>query len=125
MTASQALAFDHLTEPVGLVYFSIPFGAPTKQEATPWLGFRFDYGFRPGFDDSNARAPYSLADWRLNLDGQTSLRFNGVDVGQLPRLLYAAEDKGPFAWGDAGTFAANVMVVGMAYVVYVVIQFPH
>ncbi len=124
MTASQALAFDHLTEPVGLVYFSIPFGAPTKQEATPWLGFRFDYGFRPAFDDSNARAPYSLADWRLNLDGQTSLRFNGVVVGQLPRSLYAAGDEGPSAL-DPGTAAVIVMAGGLAYVVFIAAQFNH
>ncbi len=115
MTASQALAFDHLTGPVGQVYFSIPFGAPTKQEAMPRLGFRFDYGPRPAFDDTGTRVPYSLVDLRLNLDGQTSLRLNGVDVGQLPRPLYAAEGEGLTAGGVVLITLAVVVLGGVLF----------
>ena len=114
MTASQALAFDHLTAPVGQVYFSIPFGAPTKQEATPRLGFRVDYGYGSTLDDVRARAPYSPVDWRLNLDGQTSLRLNGVDVGQLPRPLYIAEDGGKRTWEFA-----LLLIIGFASIAYI------
>ena len=92
MTASPALAFDHSTGPVGQVYFSIPFGAPTLEQAMPRLGFRFDHGQRQAFDDADGRIPYSLADWSLNLNGQSSLRLNGVDVGRLSRPLSAADD---------------------------------
>jgi len=94
ITASPALAFDHSTGPVGQVYFSIPFGAPTLEQAMPRLGFRFDHGYRQAFDDADVRIPYSLADWSLNLDGQTSLRLNGVDAGRLSRTLSAAENGG-------------------------------
>ena len=94
MTFSQAAAFEHSIEPVAQVYLSIPFGAPTKQEATPRLGFRVDYGYGSTFDDANARVPYSALDWRLNFDGQTSLFLNGADVGELSRRLNAAEDEG-------------------------------
>ena len=108
MTFSQAAAFEHSIEPVAQVYLSIPFGAPTKQEATPRLGFRVDYGYGSTFDDANARVPYSALDWRLNFDGQTSLFLNGADVGELSRRLNAAEDEGLSAvqWGAIAVGAA-------------------
>ncbi len=55
MTISQALAFENSPGPVGQVYFSIPFGASTKQEAMPRLDFRFDHGSRPAFGDASTR----------------------------------------------------------------------
>ena len=109
MTASPALAFDHSTGPVGQVYFSIPFGAPTLEQAMPRLGFRFDHGYRQAFDDADVRIPYSLADWSLNLDGQTSLRLNGVDAGRLSRTLSAADDDG---WPSLEDMTPELVALG-------------
>ncbi len=90
---SHSWAFDPSHEVVGQMYLSIPFGAATKQEAAPRLGFRVAYGDGPSFADRNARVPYNLLDWRSNFDGQTTLLLNGVDVVQLSHSLHAAEDE--------------------------------
>lgn len=90
---SHAWAFDPSPEVVGQIYLSIPFGAATKQDVTPRLGFRVVYDDGPSFADRHARAPYNLLDWRSNFDGQTTLLLNGVDVVQLSQSLHAAEDE--------------------------------
>ncbi len=104
--SSNAWAFDLSPEVVGQIYFSIPFGAATKQEATPRLGFRVGFGEALTFADHQARATYGVLDWRANLEGQTTLLINGVDAAQLSRALYAAEDEGQ----TDGVSAAGVMI---------------
>jgi hypothetical protein len=57
---SNAWAFDPSHEVVGQIYFSIPFGAATKQQATPRLGFRVGFGEASTFADRSARAPFGV-----------------------------------------------------------------
>ena len=118
---SNAWAFDRSHEVVGQMYFSIPFGAATKQQATPRLGFRVGFGEASTFADRNARAPYGVLEWQASLSGQTTLLINGVDVVELSRALYAAEDEGQTD-GDVSTavwIGLGVVVVGgLGYFVY-------
>ncbi len=112
--SSHAWAFHPSPEVVGQIYFSIPFGGATKQEATPRLGFRVAYGEEPSFADRNARVPYSLLDWRSNLDGRTTLLLNGVDVVQLSRSLNAGEGEGQTDEGvpTAVWIGLGIVVIG-------------
>ena len=120
IVSSNAWAFDPYPEFVGQMYFSIPIGAATKQEATPRLGFRVGYSDGLIFDDRNARMSYSVVDWQSNLNGRTTLLINGVDVAQLSRVLYAAEDEGQ----TDGEVALIVLGIGAAIgvLVYVAVQ---
>ncbi len=111
--SSNAWAFDPSPEVVGQIYFSIPFGASTKQEATPRLGFRLGYGEELTFADHQARARYAVLDWQANLKGQTTLLINGVDTAQLSRALYAAEDEGQTD-GEIGPVLA--VVLGIVFI---------
>ncbi len=118
---SNAWAFDPSHEVVGQIYFSIPFGAATKQQATPRLGFRVGFGEASTFADRSERAPYGVLEWQASLDGQTALLINGIDIAELSRALYAAEDGGqtdgevPTAvWIGLGI----VVVGGLGYLVY-------
>ena len=111
--SSSAWAFDPSHEVVGQMYFSIPFGAAMKQEATPRLGLRVTYGEAPTFADRSARAPYSVFDLRSNLYGQTTLLLNGADVSQLSRSLYATEDDGNT---DPAEVALKIVVFTAFYV---------
>ena len=111
---SNAGAFDPSHEVVGQMYFSIPFGAATKQEAIPRLGFRVGFGEALTFADHNTRVPYSVLDWRANLNGQTTLLINGVDVARLSRALYAADDEEQTD-GEVGTavwIGLGIVVIG-------------
>ena len=115
--SNQAWAFDHSPEAVGQIYFSIPFGAASKQEATPHLGFRVTYGDGLTFPDREEPGAYRDLDIRLNLDGQTDLRVNGVNVSQLSFSLYAAEDDGlthRSLWTGVGIAAVVGVVVLVA-----------
>lgn len=123
---SNAWAFDRSHEVVGQMYFSIPFGAATKQQATPRLGFRVGFGEASTFADRNAadrsaRAPYGVLEWQASLDGRTALLINGIDVAELSRALYAAEDGGQTD-GDVSTAVwiglGIVVVGGLGYLVY-------
>ena len=89
--SNHAWAFDHSPEAVGQVYFSIPFGAPTKQEATAHMGFRVAYGDELTFADHNDKVTFTELDWRSNLDGHAALLLNGVEVVPLSRSFSAAE----------------------------------
>ena len=82
----NAWAFDRSHEVVGQMYFSIPFGAATKQQATPRLGFRVGFGEAAAFADRSARAPYGVLEWQASLNGQTTLLINGIDE-PLAKLL--------------------------------------
>lgn len=117
--SSNAWAFDPSPEVVGQIYFSIPFGAATKQEGTPRLGFRVGYGEELTFADHQARAQYGVLDWQANLNGQATLLINGVDTAQLSRVLYAAEDEGQTdgvsAAGAMIFIGLGVLVGGVAY----------
>ncbi len=110
--SSNAWAFDPSPEVVGQIYFSIPFGAATKQEPTPRLGFRVGYGEGLTFADRNTRMPYSMLDLRSDLNGQTTLLINDVDIAQLSRALYAAEDEGQTDMAGVVGTAGVVLIVG-------------
>ena len=120
---NHSWAFDPSHEVVGQMYLSIPFGAATKQEATPRLGFRVAYGDGPTFADRNARVPYNLLDWRSNFDGQTTLLINGVDVVQLSRSLHAAEDEEVTDSGKVVLIALGVAAIGG--LVYLAVRTKH
>ncbi len=120
---SHSWAFDPSHELVGQIYLSIPFGAATKQEATPRLGFRVVYGDGPTFADRNARVPYNLLDWRSNFDGQTTLLLNGVDVVQLSQSLHAAEDGELTSDGKVVLIVLGVAAVGG--LVYLAVRAKH
>ncbi len=126
---SHAWAFDPSPEVVGQMYLSIPFGAATKQEATPRLGFRVVYDDGPTFADRNARVPYNLLDWRSNLDGQTTLLLNGIDVVQLSRALHAAEDEEVTDVGKKVLLVLGVAAIGvvglLAYQLHCLKQGPN
>ena len=74
--SSNAWAFHPSPEVVGQIYFSIPFGAATKQEETPRLGFQVGYGEGLTSANRNARTPYGVLDFRGNVNGQTTLLLN-------------------------------------------------
>lgn len=123
--AGDALAFDDSDKASVQVYFAIPLGAPSKQEATPWLGFRVD---RDGMftnddrfvdDGATLTSLPAVLDLRFDLGGQTSLQLNGVDLEQRIQALYAAEGEGglpayviPLAF--AGAIAITVIAVTVA-----------
>ena len=113
--SNHAWAFDNSPEAVGQIYFSIPFGAAPRQEATPHLGFRVAYGERLTFPDRDESATYRDLDLRWNLDGQTDLLINGVDVAEFYPSLSAAGDEGQQKtwpiWVGLGVAAAVVVTV--------------
>ena len=118
MATSQALAFENGPNPVGKIYFSVPFGGPARAQMMPRVGFRIDRSHGPSFTHPGVGTPASLLDWRLDFNGQTNLRLNGVDIGKLQRALHAADGGG---W-DAGDWAALglgiVLAGGLAFTVF-------
>ena len=120
LTAGRAYAFDNPVDFVGKFYFSIPFGAPTKREAMPHFGFGvgYDFGHENELipDRFHAPPPINLFDWRYDLDGQTSIWLNGVDVAQISDKFNAAED-------DAETQTALIVLGVVAVAVVGVIVY--
>jgi hypothetical protein len=115
--SNHAWAFDQSPETIGQIYFSIPFGAAPRQEATPHLGFRVAYGDRLTFPDRDEPGTYRDLDMRWNLDGQTVLLINGVDVAEFYPSLYAAEDEGLTGQQVALGVAIVVVAVGGAILI--------
>jgi hypothetical protein len=120
--SNYAWAFDHSPEAVGQIYFSIPFGAAPNQDATPHLGFRVAYGDGLTFPDRDEPGTYRDLSFRLNLDRQTDLLVNGVDVAEFYPTLSVAEDEGrgkrwPYwtALGIVAGVALTVVIVSSTY----------
>lgn len=92
-TTGQAFAFDGSPETNAQVYFAIPFGAPSKAEATPRFGFSVDYG-RQWNDNAGAYQlkPVHNLDFRLDIAGDASVYSNGVNLSDRMNALYAAGD---------------------------------
>ena len=92
-TTGQAFAFDHALQTNAMVYFAIPFGATSKEEATPRFGFNIDYGVRVGESaDAYALQRINSLDFRLNIAGDASVYSNGVNLSDRLNALYASDD---------------------------------
>ncbi len=116
MIPIQALAFEGFIEPMAQVYFIIPFGTFTMQEVAPRLGVRVNYSAKTQLDRTNPMLINSLVDWRVNLDGQFSLRLNGLDVDELLQRIGAGQDDETKGWILAAGVAAGTGLVTFHFV---------
>ena len=98
-TTGQAFAFDHALQTNAMVYFAIPFGATSKEEATPRFGFSVDYSTRVGDSaDTYALQRINSLDFRLNIAGDASVYSNGVNLSDRLNALYASGDDLEEGW---------------------------
>lgn len=76
-----AQAQELVNEPAMMVYYSMPFGAKTRQQAAPTYGFRMDtLENEDGSTFSSFTGKPAMMDFALNQDGPKSLSFNGVNA---------------------------------------------
>ena len=124
LTAGDAWAFDNSREPGALLYFTLPFGAQTKQEAAPKIGFRIGItgdsyqtsssGYDPfsAFDAAPVRVRVSLFDFGVRLDDTMTFNLKGMDIGQSGSALYA-DDGEDFFMGVATPLAVTAGFIGL------------
>jgi hypothetical protein len=120
LASGQAFGFDRLNETSAQVYFSIPFGGPTEAEAMPRLGLSAgvgrDFVGYTGHDDDFATygttsagttlafggEPFTVSrktfDFRLGIDGATSLYLNGSNVKEQLESLKLTDEELVEGW---------------------------
>lgn len=115
LASGEAFGFDLSNESSAQVYFSIPFGGPTQADATPRFGFSAgvgrDFVGYTGHDDdfgttsatsSLSIDPFTVAhesvDFRLGIDGATSLYVNGAVVDDQFKSLNLSQEELEEGW---------------------------
>lgn len=81
ITTMPAQAQELVNEPAMMVYYSMPFGAKSRQQAAPTYGFRMDtLESESGISFSSFTGKPAMMDFALNEDGPKALSFNGVNA---------------------------------------------
>ncbi|MFP6740837.1 MAG: hypothetical protein VCD33_04280 [Alphaproteobacteria bacterium] len=130
--SGEAFGFDRSTETSAQIYFSIPFGGQTVADATPRLGLSAgtgrDFVGYTGHNDnfgtySSTSAlsgdPFTVAreslDFRLGIDGTTSLYLNGSNVDEQIKGLRLTQDELEEGWLiPLGVVAVTIMIFAVA-----------
>ena len=110
LASGNAFAFDPFGNSRAEVYFTIPFGGPTKSDATPRFGFRVDRTDGRMFVDNGTPLPPNFIDLTYNLDGVTTFSLNGVDLRRTGQTLYATDEEDEDEEHGTGTLTSEYLI---------------
>ena len=110
LASGNAFAFDPFGNSRAEVYFTIPFGGPTKSDATPRFGFRVDRTDGRMFLDNATPLPPNFIDLTYDLAGVTTFNLNGVNLQRTGRALYATDVDDEEEENGTGTLTSEYLL---------------